>query len=555
VAEPSRFAMIRQANRQAKMMQSALSATAGGRAPVISRAGGSHTGPMANWNPRRVNYAEEGRQRERLVNRTNDLVANDPHACSLVEAISVNAVGPGLWPQSKPNYKRLGITEEQATEIGEQAEWEFELFNREADARGVSDFYGIQFQNLWSMLVNGEFLNLPLMLDNPARRYRLALQTLDPLRMRTPSDLSANADVRDGIRLGPLGEPIGHFIANPTDGQLISRMFSTSFDELPPRRGHRHVVMHRFHAKYPEQVRGVSVLAPAMSFFRNFADYMDYELLGAIIAASFPVFIEKTNAYDATGLGGVKAQTNADGSTSHYQEVPPGQILYGNSGEKPHILKSDRPTNSFQIFVETALRAFGAATGMPYEIIAKDFSKTNYSSARAALQEAWRVFEMYQDWLVNFFCQQVWEMFFEEAVLIGRIKLPAGAPDFYTHRAEYCAATWIGPERTNVDPVKEMVADIMGLNAGTTTLADIAAKKNKDWEAQAKQRSRERKLFKDLDLDPDPPSVKQAKDAQLGSDANQGATSQGAAIDAPDLVSQAMETEISEALSTEEATV
>jgi hypothetical protein len=41
-----------------------------------------------------------------------------------------------------------------------------------------------------------------------------------------------------------------------------------------------------------DQVRGVSILAPAMKFFRDLNDYLDYELVGAIVAASFPVFIE-----------------------------------------------------------------------------------------------------------------------------------------------------------------------------------------------------------------------------------------------------------------------
>lgn len=506
----TRFSQARAVKRQANAAQAALRAAAGGRSPGISRNGGTFTGHLAGWSPRRINYAEESRQRELLVDRANDLVANDPHACSIVEAISVNAVGPGLWPQSKPNFKRLGLTEEQAADIAEQAEFEFELFNREADARGIADFYGIQFQNLWSTLCNGEFLNLPLMLDDPGRRYRLALQPLDPLRLRTPANYASRADVRDGIRMGAMGEPLSYFIANPADGQLVTRMLSTSFDEIPRKLGHRPVVIHRFQAKYPEQVRGVSILAPAMGFFRNFADYLDYELLGAIIAASFPVWIEKSSPYDATAQLGVRQVGTGDAAT-HYREIPPGTIAYGNPGEKPHTLGANRPNDSFKIFVETALRAVGAAVGMPYEIISKDFSKTNYSSARAALQEAWRVFELYQDWLVTGFCQVVWEMFFEEAILRGRIKLPAGAPNFYEFRAEYCAATWVGPERTNVDPVKEMVADIMGLNAGTVTLADIAAKRNKDWEAQATQRSRERQKFRDLGLNPDPPTAAAAK--------------------------------------------
>lgn len=500
------FAAKRAANRVARGV------IAGGRAPLISHNGGGYAHGMGKWSPRRITYREEGTQRELLARRSGDLVANDPHACSLVESISTNAVGPGLWPQSKPNFKRLGLTEDQATDIAAQAEWEFELFNLEADARGVSDFYGGQFQNLWSMLVNGEFLNLPLMLDDPARRYRLAIQVLDPLRLRTPSNFAGDINVRDGLRLGPLGEVAGYFIANPSDGQLLSSMTSTSFVELPPRLGHRPVVFHGFHSKLPEQVRGVPVLAPAMNFFRNFSDYLDYELIGAIVAASFSVFIEKSNQYDATGMQGVKRETSAHGDVNHYREIPPGTMLYGNANEKPHILKGDRPGNSFQIFVETSLRAIGAATGMPYEVISKDFSKTNYSSARAAFQEAWRVFELYQDWLIARYCRPVWEMFFEEAVLRGRIVLPKGAPDFYEYRAEYCAATWVGPEKTNVDPVKEMVADIMGLNAGVITLADIAAKRNKDWEQQVKQRGREIKTLKEAGLNPTPPTAREAKD-------------------------------------------
>jgi len=511
---PSKFAQIRQAKRQANALHK-NAMIGGGRMPGFSRTGGTASGAMSNWSPRRVGYREESRQREALVARSQDLVFNDPHACSLIESIDVNAVGPGLWPQSKPNFKRLGLTEEQAAQIAEQAEWEFEVWNREGDATGVSDFYGIQFQNLWSTLVNGEFLNLPLMIDTDInRRYRLAIQAIDPARLRTPANMIGSPDVRDGIKLGPLGEPLGYYIANPADGQTLAGLPFTDYIALPRVIGHRPVVMHRFHKKTPEQVRGVPILAPAMSFFRNFADYLDYELLGAIIASSFPVWIEKTNPYDVANLPGVGTEQHEDGSTSQYQEVPPGQIMYGKSGERPHILKSDRPGNSFEIFVETSLRAVGAATGMPYEVISKDFSKTNYSSARAALQEAWRVFELYQDWLVNHYCQTIWEMFFEEAVLVGRIKLPAGAPDFYQYRAEYCAASWVGPERTNVDPVKEMTADIMGLNSGTTTLADIAAKRNKDWEAQAKQRARERETFRELGLNPDPPNVREAKDPE-----------------------------------------
>ena len=232
----------------------------GGRSRAISRTGGSVTGNLSNWTPQRLSWRDEGRQRERVGDRANDLVSNDPHGCSLIEAISVNTVGPGLWPQSKPNHKRLGISEEQAVEIAEQAEWEFERFNIEADARGVADFYGIQFQNLWSMLVNGEFLNLPLILSGPGyddRRYRLALQVLDPLRLSTPADLQFQPDIRDGIRMGGLGDSRSYFLADAVDCRFGVTCGSGHYTELPRKAGHCPVVMHRFFQKYPEQNRGV----------------------------------------------------------------------------------------------------------------------------------------------------------------------------------------------------------------------------------------------------------------------------------------------------------
>lgn len=488
----------------------------------FTRTGAGVGGTLSNWSPRRLSWSEEGRQRERIAERANDIAANNAHGASLIDSIALNTVGTGLWPQSRPSWKRLGITEQQAQTIAEVMEWEFEQFSRIADASSpsaetaTSDFYGLQFQNIYSMLVNGEFINLPLMLNDSSRRYSLAIQSVDPVRLRTPMGLLGAKDVRDGIRLGANGQPTGYLLADPEDGRLFSSLDLRSFRELSPRSGHRPTVIHRFHKKLPEQVRGISILAPAMKFFRDMNDYLDFELVGAIIAASFPVFIEKSADVDAEERYGSDLTAT---DPTRYQEVQPG-VMYGNPGEKPNILSNPRPGGSFGVFVETVLRAVGASCGMPYEVIAKDFSKTNYSSARAALEEAWRVFGMYQDWLVTYFCQVIWEMVWEEAWLRGRIALPAGAPDFYAARAEWTAASWIVPERTNLDPVKEITAAILAKNNNMGTDAEFAAKRGKDWEAQYEQRAREIAKAKELDL-PDAAGAKKPTISRTAPEANQ----------------------------------
>jgi lambda family phage portal protein len=472
-------------------------------------AGGYHnaasgsTGTLSNWQARRLSWFEEGFERETIAERANELSINNAHAASLVDSMAINTVGSGLWPQAKPNWKRLGITEEQATEVAEQAEFAFETWNLEADASadpvaGGSDFYGIQFQNIYSMLVNGEFVNIPVFLDEPGRTFGLALQTIDPIRLRTPFALRLTPNIRDGIRLGDNGRPCGYFLADPDDGRLFGSLDLRHYRELPPSIGSRPTLLHRFHKKRPEDVRGMSILAPAMKFFRDMNDYLDFELVGAIVAASFPVWIGKQQGVDMSGLG-IPGRT-PDDAKARYQEVTPGQILYGEAGEEPKILSNTRPNDSFAPFIETILRAVGAAAGMPYEVISKDFSKTNYSSARAALEEAWRVFGMYQEWMIDHFCRIIWEMVFEEAWLRGMIKLPQGSPDFYTAKREWTQAGWIVPSRTNIDPVKEIVAAVMAKNNNILTDADIAARNGKDWEAQYHQRSREITKQKELGL-------------------------------------------------------
>lgn len=231
-----------------------------------------------------------------------------------------------------------------------------------------------------------------------------------------------------------------------------------------------------------------------MKFFRDISDYLDYEVVGAIIAASFPIFIEKTNPLDAANQYQQPNQNNETDKTQ-YQNVNPGQIVYGNANEKPHILKNDRPGSSFADFTERILRSTGASVGMPYEVVTKDFSKTNYSSARAALLEAHRVFSVYQKWLVDSFCQKCWEMVIEEAYLRGYIKLPSGSPDFYAARQAYTSALWIPPKRGNVDPLKEMKSKVLAKDLNIETLQDMTAESGKNWKRQIDQISREEKYL------------------------------------------------------------
>jgi lambda family phage portal protein len=155
------------------------------------------------------------------------------------------------------------------------------------------------------------------------------------------------------------------------------------------------------------------------------------------------------------------------------------------------MLESGRPSPNFAVFSEFVLRAMAASIEMPYEVLAKDFSKTNYSSARAALLEAWRVYLLYRSWLTRHYCQPIWDMIIEEAWLAGLIKLPSGAPDFYDARFLYTQALWIGPARGYVDPVKEIAATVQALENRLMTWSEALAERGRDFDETMDEREEE----------------------------------------------------------------
>ena len=468
----------------------------------VRRTGAGRSGTLGNWQVQRLTRHTEAAERQTLVDRAADLAANNPHAASIIDSSSLSTVGAsGLQPQSKPPANLLGITEEQAAAVADQAEWVFWEWSKEADADGLDHFADLQYQSIRNVLVAGEYLNLPVWIDRPGRSLALAIQVLDPRRLRTPYDLSHDAAIRDGVRLAPSRERLGYYVADPDDGPITSLLSENQFRYIPARRGHRPGIFHGFHRREPEQVRGISVLAPVIKLFRDYTDYMDYEVVGAILAASVPLFIETTPGMDPGAWPGETAtETTASGQTLQTKEYAPGQVWYGDKNQKPHVIANNRPGNSFPVFVETLLRSMGAACGLSYETVTKDFSKTNYSSARAALLETWRVIGLYQTWLVNHFCQPVWEMVFEEAWLRGKITLPPGAPDFYQARSAWTASTWTPPKRGHIDPVKEVASGKEAIVSNMMSLSSWYAEQGLDYQEELRQIAKEREFMKELGL-------------------------------------------------------
>jgi lambda family phage portal protein len=436
-------------------------------------------------------YGEDAPSSERKIiqQRANDLTRNDPVAAGALDTIRQNVVGIGLRPQSMLRASRLGITEDRAKDIRNQIEHAWQLFTPTADSRNILTFDEIQFLTLSKVIEDGESLVVPTWANEPWRNISRCVEVLSGSRLDVP--LSLNSKAKNGIEFGDRGQPLKYYVRKKDikTGRLLG-----DYNTIDARDSQgRPKILHLYKTNQPGQTRGIPLFAPALTYFKDLADYLEAEVVAARIAACLAVFITKT---DPMGMAGAMASGTDPKTGKRLSSIEPGMIGHLGPNEGIEVVDPKRPGDSLAAFVETMHRIIGLPIGLSYELIGKDFSKTNYSSARASLMESRRYFTHWRQWLSTKLCQPIWNLVIEEAYLKGMIDVS----DFYENSHEYLRAQWIGGAWGWVDPVKEIQASKDAVNFNFSTYADETSALGKDWEEVLNQRKRERDYMEEIGL-------------------------------------------------------
>ena len=257
----------------------------------FERRSAGRKGSLKTWIPRQLDTSQAAYERESIGERAIDLVNNDPSASGVVDAFSNTVVGPGLLPHPVLDADILGIEKDAATAIENRQKWVFKRWSPMADAGRRMSFAGIAFLASRQLIQFGEFFFALPMISDPLRPYMLSIQSIHPLRVKTPIDLLNNANIKDGVEIDENGAPIAYWIKKATAGSWSHDM-SSNFNRIAARIGHRERILHCFITKDPEQIRGISVFSPAMKMFKDLSDYLDAELVSNIVTAAFSLFIE-----------------------------------------------------------------------------------------------------------------------------------------------------------------------------------------------------------------------------------------------------------------------
>lgn len=410
---------------------------------------------------------------EDLRARSRDLVRNDPLAQSAVSTKVVNVIGPGHMVRPEVDRDRLGMTAEQARTWEALALdiWTDWAGSRDCDVTRTQTFAELEDLVYRSRILSGDVLAVRRYKRRRGRLLGTALQIVEADRLSNPHWSQDGETQAGGIEFDTDGAAVAYHVANRF--ALDRGIRGAVTWQRVPAYGSRGqwMVLHVHGTRWrPDMSRYAPMLAPVINALKQRSRYSEAELVAAVVSACFAIGVTSEDGDLASGL---QTEQQGKGGAPDIKLTDPGMIVDLLPDEKIQTFAPGRPNPQFSPFIEAIAQEVGAGTDLPYELLMKKF-QASYSASRAALEMAWQFFRADRALHVTQFCRPVYEAVIGEAVARGLLE----APGFFSdplRRQAWLNATWMGPARITIDPVKDATADRAYLDMGATSLTQITA--------------------------------------------------------------------------------
>ena len=498
---------------------------------------------LASWSPPMQSADQDILSDKPLLDaRVKDVIRNDSYVAGAANLHKDNIVGSMFMLNAKPVIRVLGkgFDETWEEEFQEEVEAKFNLAGESQacwfDATRRNTFTEIIRLAIGVYVQSGELLASVEWLrprEQPGRPFSTAIQMIDLDRLSDPRattnpnifELINKGRLRGGIELDARGQPVAYHIQN----RHPAEWWGSQIDEwkrVPARLSWgRPQIIHIYEQQRVDQSRGIAGVVAALKELRITKRFRDVVLQNAVLNATYAATIESEldqNAIMARlGAAGSDDYDTAlngyiGGWMSQISEYAKGaKGLQMNGVRVPHL----PPGTKLQLrpagqggplgseFEQSLLRYIAASLDVSYEQLSRDYTNTNYSSARAAMNETWKFMGARKRVVADRMANYIYRLWIEELINKGGIEtLPAAArsPGWLYEdpmRLDALAqAEWIGASRGQIDELKETQAAVLRLKYKLTTHEYEIARLGNDWRRNFRQASREKKLAESLDI-------------------------------------------------------
>lgn len=424
-----------------------------------------------------------------------ELVRNNAYAWGVVDTIVASVIGTGIKTMSAAETQ----DGEDVEPINESRDNVWAKWCKVAELTGQYTFEEVQQIALREMVEAGEVLihmvTVPLNYRGIRRPVPFALELIEADRLAIDRDTyQCHTDGRNrivrGVEYDEIGMPVAYWVYpnHPSDITSIRR---------EPVRLEAENVLHLYRKDRVGQGRGVTWFAPVVRWMRDLGLYVDNEMQAGAVA-SCAVAAIKTDT-PMQGLPGLNGASNIAEDGTPLERLEPGLIFKLGKGEDVTFFNPGRPNSGAEPWIALMLRGISVGTGLSYEIVARDFSKTNYSSNRASQLEDRRRFRRWQSMLINDLCDPVWKRFVESASMVGLVYFPS-VGQLHHDFDRFAPVEHMPPSWEWVDPATEQSSSQNAIAANQATYADELGSKGLNWRHVFYQRAKEETLLQKLGL-------------------------------------------------------
>jgi lambda family phage portal protein len=450
--------------------------------------------------------------------RVRDTLRNDAYVAGGAAIHKDNIVGSCFMLNAKPASKVLGLDETWEAEFQEEVETKFMLAaespNNWFDAAAMNTLTDLVRLAVGVFVAGGEVLATAEWLRDPGRPFNTAIQMVDTDRLTTPWGEIEGPLMRGGVARNRYGAPQGYHIRNAHPTDPTASLDAMTWTYVPARKPWgRLQVLHIIEQMRPDQTRGIAAMVASLKTTQIAKRFRDVVLQNAVVQSTYAASIESDLPSETVfaQMGAGNAGDGIEGAIVNYAQAYLAAVAKYSGGAKnmkldgvkiPHLFPGTKlqmhPAGSGgplgTEFEQSLLRHIAANLGVSYEQLSHDYSKTNYSSARAAMNETYKYMQSRKRKVADRTATTVFRLWLEEAINKGQItSLPKNAPSWYDglNADAYCQCEWIGASRGQIDELKETQAAILRLKFGLSTREDEIARFGKDWRRVFRQLERE----------------------------------------------------------------
>lgn len=407
--------------------------------------------------------------------RSRQLCRDNPYARKFIALVSTNVVGPnGIRLQSRV-YNEPNKPDQLANDAIEAA---WARWGTQCDITRRHTFQSLSALLIKSAARDGELLLRIVRGKAAGNPFNFAVQALDVDRIDTGYNQSAG-EGRPAIRMGVEVDDWGAPVALHLRTRQVNDPYNTSRATQERQRVPMDELIHAFVADRPEQLRGVPWMHAAMKDLNDLGGYREAAIVAARVgAAKMGFFTKAADAPEVQGAG----QGEEDAAGNMVMDADAGTFETLPEGYKFEAFNPDYPTAMYESFVKATLRGISSGLGVAYHALSNDLEGVSFSSIRSGTLEERDQWADLQTWFIGAVLEPLFAEWLKHALAFGQAVMPNGSALPAGKAEKFAAHVFLGRRWEWVDPVRDIQADILAMEAGLMSPQAIVAKWAGDYE-------------------------------------------------------------------------